>query len=305
MTDQPKWLTDALNAHRPSALDLVTSDKADLCPGDLWVFESGPGVAPERRVVLILDTDGAQVHAALVTNEVDLATRDDVVLPGAEAGTAFAMAVETLLHARLWWRNAVGRVGALTSERLDQILDLMWGEPTPDLDVLRGSARSDNPSVTEFQRDELDALRRLASTSDPRFGEVAVPVCVVDPAVLLEPGLDLKAASEVAHTAASDSTVFCYGLVASHVSARSGERGVLDPALGALLAYTTGRLMSQQPSARRVVDHEGGRSVVTSFGGAWLESVCALSVSLRGHDRDQHEPFAFLEGVPVISARRA
>jgi hypothetical protein len=148
-------------------------DGADLEPGDLWIFTS-PGDEPVRRVALVLDSDvkACSVTAALVSPDVDFAADRDLVLADDLTGAGYPLMIETGFVATLHWYRAQQRVGMLSNELVDDIVDFIWSDRPAALEELRGHPWAE-PSHAEraaFEEDELADLIALARESDDRFG---------------------------------------------------------------------------------------------------------------------------------------
>jgi hypothetical protein len=169
----PPWLLEARTASAPRRPVPPNDDRADLEPGDLWVFTS-VGTSRIQRVVLIMDLapSAGSVTAALVSTEVDLASDLDVVLGPEHHSAGYPLMVETAFVATLHWANAVRRVGMVSDELLDHLINFVWYERPEPLESMRGHAWTE-PAQGEraaFEDCELADLAELARTSDPRFG---------------------------------------------------------------------------------------------------------------------------------------
>jgi hypothetical protein len=171
---RPGWLTAVLEGRPVTSTSFRSTDRADLEPGDLWVFsERVNPYAGAQRVALVMDTDAktASVTAALASSELDLAGDRDILLTANDTG-AYPLIVETGFVATLPWSHARRRVGMVSDDLVDSIIDFIWDSRPPSLEQRRGPAWLE-PAVSErvaFENAELDDLQKLARRTDPRFG---------------------------------------------------------------------------------------------------------------------------------------
>ena len=188
MPTLPSWLSAALAEHAHERAP-ASADLNDLAPGDIWVVRpAGNPAPPLRRLALILDTDEARgtIHISLLTNETEMATDHDLVLGPEQTGCSFALVAQTRLLGRLYWSQAVSRIGAIEDPLLDAILDFIWEEHRDDIEHLRGRPVPDVLAGMRrsFERSELSALRQLAEEADPTLGSGRASLCLLDVASL-------------------------------------------------------------------------------------------------------------------------
>jgi hypothetical protein len=142
-----------------------TTDLAQLCPGDIWIVHAASGSSTLRRSVLVLDADQrtGSIHIALMSNQTDLATDDDLVLEPSRTLAPYRLMVETGLHTKLDWRQAETRIGTISDELLDMILDFIWDDRPDALEELRGLPYPDRTQepLLAFQEEEVKEFREL------------------------------------------------------------------------------------------------------------------------------------------------
>lgn len=294
----PDWLSRALRDNpAPPASPDRTEDPCDLYAGDLWLLEhdSADGVRT-KRIVLVLNTGSARIHGALASNETEWASPQDIILRREETNAPFDLMIETPLHARFWWRDVVRRIGTISNERLDQVLDFIWGERPAALEALRGTPLRPSLEREEFEAAELADLHRLAETSDERFGTVSTLPKAVDVGSALDISQTSRAdACEMLDALLAPGLLLCAGLVnAGRADVPAGVEGIAASAISA----ATGRLFSGDPVVATFSTFGGEHTVVCSSPLA----TNALAVRLVGATA-VGGPLGFLGHTPVIAAR--
>jgi hypothetical protein len=172
----PTWLDQALDeAPEREASHVHSTDLAGLAPGDVWIVRAADREEVLRRHVLILDADpcGGSIRVALMSNSIDFATDDDLVLDEGKTSIPYQLMVQTRILGQIRWSQAIERVGLIDDDLLDQILDFIWDERPTELDVFRGLPcpdRSAEPRLG-FERGELSDLRRLEIQPCGKDGE--------------------------------------------------------------------------------------------------------------------------------------
>lgn len=168
MKNVPEWLQQARGRDGAIRSEHATEDLTDVCPGDLWIVESGDASA-ERRVVLVLNAKGCVVDVALTSEFVDMAADRDLRLSRTDTGAPYDLMVETACTGRIHWGRVVRRVGIIDDSLVDDILDFIWGERPASLESRQGPAFTHpvNGARLSFERAEADALRRLQT--DPEM----------------------------------------------------------------------------------------------------------------------------------------
>jgi hypothetical protein len=301
--DVPAWLQSALVAHPPSPSASLSTDIEDLGPGDLWVFERpNPSVSePIRRVALILDVDDLRAHVALISNETEFASDNDVNLSSGDAHAPYATMAETAFHARVWLRYAKERVGFIEDDLLHPILDVLWGEPAGDLDGRRGHAYRQSTERDNFERDEFSDLRRLAEGCDPKFGATDPVPTIVDVAAVADRAVDVQSLVQIYEAFEERLVVVCHGLLPTTRHLQDHIVTAIGPDLvDTILDRVGALLLSGRPA-----------QVPVELNGTWRQVLCSAPLStdlpaLRFHGGgDPGQVLAWIGGVPVISAAGA
>lgn len=274
----PAWLTAALIEAKCDGANVRSADLADLEPGDLWVFQ-GSHDAPVRRIVLVLDSDvhAGTVTAALVSTEVDFAGDRDIVVDDTATGAGYPLMIQTGFIATLLWARADHRVGMLSNELVDDVVDFIWNDRPGSLETLRGLPWPEptHERRAAFESEELADLRQLASESDPRFGG-SPP----------KPVAGFAAACEVVASRSADAETYLLGLVNGAIAgtiphAEFLEEGMLcadvldalTPAFSATLSDVRAlmqplidRCLAVQPALHRVKAPDGNDLVLQVWG---------------------------------------
>lgn len=160
---RPEWLTAEL-----SNLNLEDShesyDISDLYPGDIWLVKANDGTTLCRSVLILnaVMSDG-MLQVALLSNEVDFAADDDMILDPKSTGIPYQLMIETQLHGSVQWSQAERRIGMISEPLLDLVLGFIWGERPDDLELLRGLPYPDNTQepLISFRREELSEFQRI------------------------------------------------------------------------------------------------------------------------------------------------
>jgi hypothetical protein len=170
-----EWLNAAIqsqNRQTPEEMreGMRTTDLADLCPGDIWIVRAAGETSSLRRSVLVLDADQKTgvLDVALMSNQIDFATDNDIVLDSSHSRVPYRLMVETDLNAKIDWRQAKTRIGMISDDLLDMILDFIWDERPDPLEELRGLPHPDRARepLVSFQKEEITELRQLLAEGD-------------------------------------------------------------------------------------------------------------------------------------------
>lgn len=123
MTGLPPWLIAALAASDRAAVPFADSELEHTCPRPGEIRAAGPieeDSSQPHRLVCVLEIDARYGFAtvALATNEIDLATPEDVVVRRDRSGASFDLLLELGIVAPLWWAQLGPPLGKV---RLDEV----------------------------------------------------------------------------------------------------------------------------------------------------------------------------------------
>ncbi len=136
-------------------------DLTDVRPGDLWIL--GADELEIQRIALVLNAEGCHLDIALASPELVWQTDRDILLRPSDTGAPYGLMVETPVVGRVHWLTARRRVGIISDELLDAILDFIWDERPDILTDLRGLPIP-RPALGErlaFETAEAQDLRLL------------------------------------------------------------------------------------------------------------------------------------------------
>lgn len=124
----PEWLSDALSKRPRPEYAWRESNPDDVMPGDIVVVGDLEMSIPNCMVV-VLDSDTARrcFLGALVTNELSLATADALILEPEETDLPYKTAVLAGLTGYLWFVQVDKRLGVITEEVLEAIVETYAG----------------------------------------------------------------------------------------------------------------------------------------------------------------------------------
>lgn len=139
MTGLPPWLIAARATPNRDAVPFADSEAEHTCPQVGDIRAAGPieeGSSQPHRLVCVLDTDAEFGFAtvALATNELDLATPEDVIVRRDSSGAPFDLLLELGIVAPLWWAQLGPRLGtvridgAQNDPELRSAMPLRWQE---------------------------------------------------------------------------------------------------------------------------------------------------------------------------------
>jgi hypothetical protein len=167
-----------------------TPDADDQLPprvGEIWLAEPPPGVDLDRRLVCVVEVDSGErtVRAILLSNESEMASRRDVLVPGAGSGLPFDLLAEAPSARWLWWSQLERRVGRLGPRWLELVVRAIGGAAEPAGGDPPPAVESPREAVRAFQRAEREQLRALAAPCESAraaaHGDLPV---LVDPRLL-------------------------------------------------------------------------------------------------------------------------
>ena len=123
MSDRLDWLETAVAEHQMVPSPWRQSQPTDIVAGDIVAVGAMDGFeAPDRLVAVVeVDSERQCFLGVLVTNELPLATADDVILKHKDTTLPYHIAAMTRLSGHLWFAQVRERVGALTDESLAAI----------------------------------------------------------------------------------------------------------------------------------------------------------------------------------------
>jgi hypothetical protein len=125
-TALPGWLSDALDRISPAPVAPHIADLVVRRPevGQVGVAEPMDGQGVARFVLVIaLDEEDPAATVALLTNELDMATDADVVVPSEATGCPFSLLAETDVVGPVWWAQLRQPVGHVSPEMMEILTD--------------------------------------------------------------------------------------------------------------------------------------------------------------------------------------
>ncbi|HMR94447.1 MAG TPA: hypothetical protein PKE05_02835 [Microthrixaceae bacterium] len=213
MSDVPAWLTEAVvSAPGDSDPALREESPVDVLPGDICtVAPFGRSEGP-RRLFLVVEAGDGWCEGMIASVETELATEVDVLLPAAETGLGYPIAIHTRYLGPVWTTQVQRRVGAVAADTLAEIERLAWN------DEAQVAVRVGLPLQPEDIDSRYPALRSLSAELNAltdhcrrRRGELDQPVLdpaladvVVLQALLAERGWELKVGSALSTPAFRD-----------------------------------------------------------------------------------------------------
>ena len=188
----PDWLTKAVDRWAPTAYPFrETEEFLDLMNGDI-VLVGGMDLSDPNRMVAVLQVDVERrcFLGALVTNELDLATAEDVILDSDHTDLPYRVAVMSGLAMHLWFVQVEERLGALSEVALEAAIAGYHGAADQFLTSHRGIPLQERmmdlrwPDC-EREGDQLVGLAR--DCIDKRWDE-DIELPYVDPRLIPAPG---------------------------------------------------------------------------------------------------------------------
>lgn len=165
--DLPDWLTTAIDRWAPCAYPFrETETFLDIMDGDI-VLVGSMDLSEPNRMVAVLQVDGKRRRflGALVTNEIGLATAEDVILDSDHTDLPYQVVVMSGLAMHLWFEQVKERLGALSEVALEAAVAGYCGAEDDFLTSHRGiplQERMMDARWPECER-EGDQLVNLAS----------------------------------------------------------------------------------------------------------------------------------------------
>ncbi len=184
----PTWVEVAgRRLRRRSRLQVVDDWPRRPEVGDLRIAEPVEEGCGEPRLVVVLDVNPrlASARVVLASNEIDMLTTRDLLLPADVTGLSFDLMLEPELLGQLWWIQIGRRLGRLREDWIHRLNRAVAGTGDP---VQEGDSALPRVAVSPtFRVEEEAALDRLAVPMGDRHGGYhlgRVPM-VVDPALLV------------------------------------------------------------------------------------------------------------------------
>lgn len=185
----PTWLTEAAAAHRahPDTSALSTnrpssaSPASDPAPGQIRRLDAMDAEAAASRLVLIVATDAAAAAAqvVLLTNETEMGSDTDALLPRSATGLAFDLMALTDVTGPAWYVQFGPVIAAIDPRLIHNLADNVAGTP----------AQGASDPRWDWKQEEHDSLMAL-------IGECARQVIDEDPDSVVDPAsLDLAVVS--------------------------------------------------------------------------------------------------------------
>ncbi len=188
----PDWLGSAVDRWAPGAYpSRETEEFLDIMDGDI-VLVGGMDLSEPSRLVAVLEVDAKRrcFLGALVTNELDLATAEDVRLTSDHTDLPYEVAVMGGLAMHMWFVQVEERLGALSEVALEAAIAGYYGAEDQFLTSHRGIPLQERmmdlrwPDC-EREGDQLAGLAR--ECIDKRWDE-DIELPYVDPRLIPTPG---------------------------------------------------------------------------------------------------------------------
>jgi len=186
--EPPGWLAEAnrLLGQRPRPVVVDDWPKPPRV-GDVRVAEATRFGQARPRLVCVSAVDRriGSARVALVSNEVEMASWGDVVVPGSGCGLPFDLLVEVRNLGLLWWIQLSRLIGRLDGAWMDRVLRAVNPPPEQEKKTIRPAGESPGAIIREFHRSETVELQGISASCQASLqgGVWGVPV-VVDPQVL-------------------------------------------------------------------------------------------------------------------------
>lgn len=135
----PEWLSDTLAERLKPEYAWRESNPYDVMPGDIVVV-GDMDLSMSNRMIVVLDSDVERrcFLGALVTNELSLATANSLILKPEETDLPYTIVVLAGLARYLWFVQVDKRLGAITEEALEAIVETYAGAENTFQKLRRG-----------------------------------------------------------------------------------------------------------------------------------------------------------------------
>lgn len=137
--DSPAWLNEAISrAARPSEAAFREEAPSDVLPGDLCVVGPYELAGSIGRLFLVTDSTDGWCEGMLVSAETELATEVDPILDPNDTGVSYDVVVHSRYLGSIWTAQVRRRVGATSTDVLDQVMALAWNDEPNDVSLRVG-----------------------------------------------------------------------------------------------------------------------------------------------------------------------
>ena len=189
--DLPDWLAAAVSRWSPGIYPFrETKEFLDIMDGDIVLVGGMDRSEPDRLVaVLEVDADRRCFLGALVTNELDLATAEDLVLDPDQTELPYRVAVMSGLAMHLWFVQVEERLGALSEVGLEAAVAGYCSAEDQFLTSRRGIPLQERMMDMRWPgcEREGDQLASLARDCTKKRWDEDIELPYVDPRLLLAP----------------------------------------------------------------------------------------------------------------------
>ena len=168
MNDRPDWLETAVAEHRVVPSPWRQSQPTDIVTGDIVVVGAMDGFEVPDRLVAVLEVDADRrcFLGVLVTNEIPLATADDVILLPEDTDLPYQVAAMTQLAGFLWFVQVAERVGVLTDTAAAAVAASRAGFENPFQRSRRGAPLQESRWDYRWLPLEVEATHMRTLTED-------------------------------------------------------------------------------------------------------------------------------------------
>lgn len=186
--DLPEWLVSAVDQLSPGAYPFrETEEFQEILDGDILLVGGMDRSEPNRLVaVLEVVPDRRCFLGAPVTNELGMATAEDVVLESEHTGLPYRAVVMSGLARHLWFVQVDERLGALSGEALEAAVAGYYGAEDDFLTAHRGVPLQE-PMIdmrwTECEK-EVDRIATLSRDCINKWFNEELELPYVDPRLL-------------------------------------------------------------------------------------------------------------------------
>lgn len=183
------WLSDILSKRPRVEYPWSESNPDDVMPGDI-VIVGDMDLSKPNRMVVVLDSDIERrcFLGVLVTNELSLATANALILKPEETDLPYAIVVSAGLARYLWFVQVDKRLGAITEEVLEAIVETYAGAEN-EFQKSRRGVPLQYPSWDLRWPDlemESQVLRALSQDCTEKRGNDNIHLPYIDPQLLVD-----------------------------------------------------------------------------------------------------------------------
>lgn len=183
------WLSDILSKRPRVEYPWSEFDPDNVVPGDIVVV-GDMDLSKPNRMVVVLDSDIERrcFLGVLVTNELSLATANSLILKPEETDLPYTIVVSMGLARYLWFVQVDKRLGAITEEVLEAIVETYAGAENMFQKSRRGVPLQ-YPSWDLRWPDlemESQVLRELSQDCTEKYGNDNIHLPYLDPQLLVD-----------------------------------------------------------------------------------------------------------------------